>query len=63
MKRYEFNTHCQREGESITTYIAELCKIADHCEYQDVLSDMLWDRLVCGIRDKATQQQLLMREL
>ena len=59
VKRYEFNTRCQGEGESIATYVAELRKIAEHCEYKDVLSDMLRDRLVCGIRDRTTQRQLL----
>lgn len=60
MKRYEFNTCCQREDESIATYIAKLCNIAKHYDYKHVLSDMLWDRLACGIRDKATQGQLLL---
>jgi len=60
MKRDEFNTCCQREDESIATYIAKLHKITKHCDYKHVLSDMQWDRLACGIRDKATQRQLLL---
>ena len=49
VKRYDFNTRCQRESETITNYIAELRKIAEFCEYGAVLKDMLRDRLVCGI--------------
>ena len=31
VKRFEFNSPCQKEGESIATYVAELRKIAEHC--------------------------------
>ena len=43
----------------MSTYVAELRKIAEHCEYGTVLSDMLRDRLVCGISNKAVQRRLL----
>ena len=46
--RFEFNSRRQKEGESIATYVAELRKIAEHCDFGAVLSDMLRDRLVCG---------------
>ena len=59
VKRYKFNTRRQGEGESVSTYVAELRKIAEHCEYGTVLSDMLRDRLVCGISNKAVQRRLL----
>ena len=60
VKRYKFNSRCQREGESIATYIAELRKIVEHCEYGAVLSDMLRDRLVCGTNHKGIQRHLLL---
>ena len=60
VKRYEFNSRCQKEGESIATYVAELRKIAEHCEYGAVLSDMLRDRLVCGTNNKGLQRRLLL---
>ena len=41
VKRYEFNCRCQKEGESIATYVAELRRIAEHCQYGAVLNDML----------------------
>ena len=59
IKRYEFNTRSQEEGETVATSVAELCKIAQYCEYGAVLSDMLCDRLVCRIRDKGVQCRLL----
>ena len=59
VKRYDFNTRCQREGETITNYVAELWMIAEFCQYGAVLKDMLRDRLVCGISSKAIQRRLL----
>ena len=59
VKRYEFNTRRQDEGETVSTFVAGLRKIAEYCEYGVVLSDMLRDRVVCGIRDKSVQRRLL----
>ena len=41
VKRYEFNTRLQGEGESIANYVASLRKIVEYCDYGDVLADML----------------------
>ena len=46
-------------GESIAVFVAELRKIAEHCEFGPVLSDMLRDRLVCGTTVKTIQRRLL----
>ena len=60
IKRYEFNTRKQKEGESVAEYVAALRKIAEHCEYPvAILNDLLRDRLVCGISDKRVQQRFL----
>ena len=59
IKRFEFNTRCQKEGEKVATFVAALRKIAEHCEYGDVLNDMLRDRIVCGILNKRVQRRLL----
>ena len=40
-------------------YIAALRKAAEFCNYGDSLSEMLWDRLVCGIMDTSVQKQFL----
>lgn len=59
VKRYEFNTRKQEEGETVATFVAALRKIAEYCEYGSVLDDMLRDRVVCGIHNKAVQRRLL----
>ena len=60
VKRFEFNSRCQKNGESIAMYVAELRKIAEYCEYDAVLNDMLRDRLVCGTSNKGIQRRLLL---
>ena len=60
IKRFEFNTRVQQEGETVGVFVAALRNIAEHCSYpEDILHDMLRDRIVCGIRDKAVQRTLL----
>ena len=59
IKRYEFNTRKQRPGETVAEYVAALRKIAEYCEYGDILNDMLRDRLVCSIADKRVQNRHL----
>ena len=50
MQRFKFNTRTRREGESIAAFIAALREIAEHCEYAATLSEILRDRIVCGVR-------------
>ena len=61
VKRFEFNSRSQKEGETIAVYVAGLRKIAEHCEYGEVLNDMLRDRLVCGTSNKGIQRRLLLQ--
>ena len=49
IKRYEFNTRKQQPNETVSEYVAALQRIAEHCEYESTLNDMLRDGLVCGI--------------
>ena len=56
---FQFNTRNQKPNESISKYIAVLRKAAEHCNYGESLSEMLRDRLVCGITNSAVQKRLL----
>ncbi|KAL5480000.1 hypothetical protein EMCRGX_G023613 [Ephydatia muelleri] len=47
------------EGENVAQFVAELRRIAQHCEFGPALDDMLRDRLVCGLRDDKVQRRLL----
>ncbi len=59
VSRFEFNTRCQKEGESVSSVVAALRKLTKHCNYGAVPDEMLRDCIVCGIRNTNTQQCLL----
>ena len=58
-----FQFEAQEPGESISTYLAELRALAQYCNYEALLKDMLRDRLVVGINDSALQKKLLAEPL
>jgi len=51
VQRYKFNSRTRKNGETVADFVAESKKIAQHCEYGATLSQMLRDRLVCGVND------------
>lgn len=59
MQRYKFNARTQQPGESISTYVAELRKLTEFCDFGDSLNDMLRDKFVSGLRNTKTQHRLL----
>ena len=46
-------------GESVATYVAELRRLAEFCNYGDSLKKMLRDRLVVGVNHERIQERLL----
>ena len=59
MHHFRFNSHSRRLGEYVAAYFAELCRLAEHCNYGDTLDKMLRDRLIWGINDTGIQRKLL----
>jgi len=59
VQHFQFNSCFYKPGESVSTCVAELCALAEYCNFGDTISLMFRDRLVCGINDKNTQQLLL----
>ena len=59
VQRYKFNTRVRQQGETVAAYIAELRALSTHCDYGNMLEDLLRDRLVCGIADLRLQRRLL----
>eukprot|EP00731_Ephydatia_muelleri_P036424 Em0253g4a len=45
VQRYNFNSRSQRDGESVSQFVAELRKLSEHCDFGNTLEDMLRDRL------------------
>ena len=58
-ERFKFHKRDQLPGESLADYIAELRRLATHCEFGEYLNDALRDRLVCGLHAEVTQRRLL----
>ena len=59
VQRYKFHTRSQNSGETIATFVAELRHLSADCNFGDSLSDMLRDRLVCGVGSVRVQKRLL----
>ena len=58
----QFNTRRKHTGKSIAKYVAILHKAGKHCNFGDLLSEKLYDRLVCRIMDTTVQKCLLQKE-
>ncbi|MGH0173820.1 UNVERIFIED_CONTAM: hypothetical protein FKN15_066553 [Acipenser sinensis] len=58
-ERFRFHKRNQQTNETISQYIAELRRLAEHCQFGEGLGDALRDRLVCGIHNESTQKRLL----
>ena len=56
---FNFHSRSRRQGETVSEFVAALRKLTEYCQFGDTLSDMLWDRLVCGINDQKLQCRLL----
>lgn len=58
-ERFRFHKRNQLKTESVSEYMAELRRLAEHCQFGEGLSDALRDRLVCGLHNEGTQRRLL----
>lgn len=58
-ERYHFYRRCQGANETIAQFVAELRRLAVHCNFEAHLDQALRDRLVCGLRSDSIQKKLL----
>ena len=59
MQRSKFYSQSRKPGENVSSYVAELCALADHCSFGNSLDTMIHDRLVSGINEDSIQKCLL----
>ena len=59
-ERAKFNRRDQAEGESAEQYITCLYHLVENCDYGQFKEELLRDRIVVGIRDKALSEKLQM---
>ena len=57
--RFKFNSRNRLPDEAISTYIAELRQLTEHCNFGTTLQEILRDRLMWGIRHDRLQQRPL----
>ena len=63
LERAKFNSRNQRADEPAEVYITELYRLVETCDYRPGIRDeMLRDRLVVGMKDKALAEQLEARK-
>ena len=59
IQRFTFNTRLQKDGETVSQFVAELRRLSQHCAFDVSLDDMLRDWLVCSVRNTRVQRRLL----
>ena len=59
VRRFQFNSRTCSLDESVADYVAALRRLAEHCGFNNMLEEMLRDRVVCGINNSAIQKRLL----
>ena len=61
-ERFNFHRRQQERTETVAQHVAELRKLAVHCQFGPYLEEAPRDRFVCGLRSEAVQKKLLARE-
>ena len=62
LQRFRFNSLNRKEVESVADFVTELRRLSTDCAFGDALSDMLRDRLLCGINEEKIQRRLLQED-
>ena len=57
-ERAKFNQRIQQENEPVDAFITDLHTLAQHCSYGALHDEMIRDRIVVGLRDKALSAKL-----
>ncbi|KAG1682227.1 hypothetical protein GQR58_011230 [Nymphon striatum] len=58
-ERYLFNLRIQKQNENIDDFYADLLKLSEHCNFENLCDSLIRDRLVIGISHTAVQKKLL----
>ena len=56
-ERARFNRRSQQQDETAEQFITSLYSLAENCEYGDLRDEMIRDRIVVGIRDRALSER------
>ncbi|UYV84520.1 K02A2.6-like, partial [Cordylochernes scorpioides] len=56
--RAKFNSRIQEDREPVDEFITSLYKLADSCEFEGLHEQLIRDRIVVGVRDKALSERM-----
>lgn len=62
VQRHKFNTRKQAEGEDFNSFLGDLRKIANECDFKTLKDSLIADRIVCGIYNSRIKERLLREE-
>ncbi|UYV79257.1 K02A2.6-like, partial [Cordylochernes scorpioides] len=57
-ERAKFNSRIQEDREPVDEFITSLYKLADSCEFESLHEQLIRDRIVVGVRDKALSERM-----
>ena len=57
--RYWFFSYIQAEGQTTDEYVTELKSSAEHCEFVELKTSLIQDKVVIGVYDKKVQKRFL----
>ncbi|UYV81264.1 hypothetical protein LAZ67_20000582 [Cordylochernes scorpioides] len=57
-ERAKFNSRVQEDREPVDEFITSLYKLADSCEFESLHEQLIRDRIVVGVRDKALSERM-----
>ena len=58
-ERFHFHRRNQAPEESVADFVAQLRRLATHCQFGEHLNEALRDRFVCGLKSEVMQKRLL----
>ncbi len=61
-ERAKFNSRTQEDGEPVEVFITALHKLAAKCEFRDLREELIRDRIVVGIRNRALSEKMQLDE-
>ncbi|UYV74273.1 hypothetical protein LAZ67_11002773 [Cordylochernes scorpioides] len=57
-ERAKFNSRIQEDRKPVDEFITSLYKLADSCEFEGLHEQLIRDRIVVGVRDKALSERM-----
>ena len=58
VERARFNRRRQNPGESVDTFIQDLYRLAENCEYGTLKDELIGDRIIVGVLDDTLSDRL-----